>query len=66
MSPRQVHPTHRLRAAHSNTYVCTRCQRYTDSRRPEGQGLYDSGLRVPCDHPEPARAGGISNETPAR
>lgn len=53
MIPQQVHPTHRLRAATSGSYVCIRCQRYTDPRKPEGLGLYDQGLREPCDRAEP-------------
>ena len=52
MNARQVHPTHRLRATLSGTYVCTLCQRYTDPCHPEGHGLYDAGLLLPCDHAE--------------
>lgn len=49
MTPQQVHPTHQLQSRQPGSYVCTRCQRYTDPRRPEGFGVYDQGLREPCD-----------------
>jgi hypothetical protein len=53
MTPQQVHPTHHLRTRDSGSYVCSRCQRYTDPRQPEGHGLYDAGLRQPCDQANP-------------
>lgn len=52
MTPAGIHPTHRV-TGRNHSLVCSRCQRYTSPQLPEGRGLYDAGLRQPCDRPQP-------------
>jgi len=47
--PEGIHPTHQVTSRGNGCFMCRDCYRYTSARLAEGLGIYDAGLRQPCD-----------------